>query len=74
MLDIIEILESRKTAWKVAQLASLLSLGSATIYGAVIRGSLPAFKLGGAVRISPKDALEWVKARYTGITNKKRAA
>jgi excisionase family DNA binding protein len=57
----------RKTAWKIPELAELLNLGRRTVYEAVESGSLPAFKIGTAVRVNPIDALEWFEARTTGI-------
>jgi len=70
-MNIIEELESRQTAWRPRELVALLQLGRRTVYDAIESGALPAFHFGGAIRISPSDALAWAKSRQTGL---KRAA
>lgn len=59
-VDILAVLRSRDTAWKVAELAKLLSMGRRTIYDLIDRGALPSIRVGAVVRINPVDALEMV--------------
>ena len=66
-LDILAVLRSRKTAWRIPELTGLLSLGRRTLYDVVDAGDLPAIKINTGIRISPSDALAWVEARTTGI-------
>jgi excisionase family DNA binding protein len=66
-LDILAVLRSRKTAWRVPELTGLLSLGRRTLYDVVDAGDLPAIKINTGIRISPSDALAWVEARTTGV-------
>jgi excisionase family DNA binding protein len=65
-LDLHEVLRDRKTAWRVPELARLLSLGARTVYDAVDSGQLRAMKIGTAVRINPKDALTWIETSTYG--------
>jgi excisionase family DNA binding protein len=51
-LDIHAVLRDRLTAWRIPELAGLLSLGRRTLYDAVSSGRLPAIRFGTAVRIS----------------------
>jgi len=69
-LDILAALRERRTAWRVPELARLLSLGPRTIYDAIASGQLPAMRIGTALRINPTDALAWVEARTTGTERK----
>jgi excisionase family DNA binding protein len=61
-LDVHAVLRQRRTAWRVPELARLLSLGPRTVYDAIDSGQLPAIKIGTALRISPADAVKWVEA------------
>jgi excisionase family DNA binding protein len=69
-LDIHAVLRSRRTAWRVTELARLLSLGRRTLYDLVDSGRLPAIRIGAAVRISPADAMAFIEARTTGTERK----
>jgi len=69
-VDIHAVLSSRQTAWKVPELASLLTVGRRTLYDAVDSGQLPSFKIGIAVRISPSAALDWLEDRSTGLNHR----
>ena len=66
-LDILAVLRSRKSAWRIPELTVLLSLGRRTLYDVVDAGDLPAIKINTGIRISPSDALAWVEARTTGV-------
>ena len=69
-LDVHAVLRGRRTAWRVPELARLLSLGRRTLYDLVESGQLPAIRIGTAVRISPADAAAWLAARTTGTERK----
>jgi excisionase family DNA binding protein len=66
-LDILAVLRSRKSAWRIPELTDLLWLGRRTLYDVVDAGDLPAIKINTGIRISPSDALAWVEARTTGV-------
>jgi excisionase family DNA binding protein len=59
-VDIVAELRLRRTAWKVPELAVLLSVGPRTLYDLIERGSLPAIRFRTVIRINPIDALELV--------------
>jgi hypothetical protein len=61
-LDLHAVLRNRKTAWRIPELARLLSLGPRTVDDGVDSGQVPAIKIGTALRISPVDAVAWVEA------------
>ena len=44
-----------------ASLASRLSLDRKTVYRAIDRGELRAFKIGAALRIDPEDVSDWLE-------------
>jgi len=64
-LDLRAVLRERQTAWRVPELARMLSLGDHTLYDTIASGQLPAARVGTALRISPIDALAWYEARTT---------
>jgi len=65
-LDVHAVLRARRTAWRVPELARLLSLGRRTLYDLVDTGQLSAIRIGTAVRISPADAAAYIAAQTTG--------
>ena len=69
-LDIHYILRTHLAAWRVPELARLLSLDCRTLYQAVASGQLPAMRIGTAIRINPADALAWIQSRTTAIDAK----
>lgn len=54
-------LASRRKAMSIGELADVVGLSQASIYGAAKSGSLKALRFGGAIRIDPKDAAEWIR-------------
>lgn len=66
-LDVYAVLQGRRTAWRVPELARLLSLGRRTLYDLIESGQLSAMRIGTAVRISPADAAEYVMAQTIGV-------
>lgn len=61
-IDLHRELRERRTAWRVSELARLLSLGTRTVYDAIASGQLRAIRIGTSVRVSPADATAWVEA------------
>ena len=47
----------------VPELAKLLSLSKVSLYELVKRGRLPALKIGGSIRLDPKQTAEWLNER-----------
>jgi len=69
-LDILAVLRNRTTAWRVRELARLLSLGRRTVYDAIDSGQLSAIRIGTSVRINPSEAAEWIGRGATGLPRK----
>lgn len=48
---------------KVAEVADRLSCSESTVYGLVERGTLPAVRLGSAIRVLESALNDWIRAR-----------
>jgi len=66
-VNLIEQLEARSGAMKVAELCELLGVDDKHIYRMAARGSLPSFHVGGAVRFDPQEVAKWLRTKY-GVT------
>ena len=60
-MRLIEILESRKEALKVAEVAKILGVTPQHIYKMVKVGLIPCFHVSGAIRFCPTELAEWIK-------------
>lgn len=63
-MNLIEQLEARSGAMKVAELCELLGVDDKHIYRMAARGSLPCFHIGGAVRFDPQEVAKWLRSKY----------
>lgn len=63
-MNLIEQLEARSGAMKVAELCDLLGVDDKHVYRMAARGSLPSFHVGGAVRFDPQEVAKWLRAKY----------
>lgn len=63
-MNLIEKLEARNGAMKVAELCELLGVDDKHIYRMAARGSLPSFHVGGAVRFDPQEVAKWLRQKY----------
>jgi excisionase family DNA binding protein len=63
-LNLIEELESRRGAIKVADLTGILGVDDKHIYRMAARGLLPSFRVGGAVRFDPQEVAKWLRTKY----------
>ncbi len=63
-MNLIEKLEARSGAMKVAELCELLGVDDKHIYRMAARGSLPSFHVGGAIRFDPQEVAKWLRVRY----------
>jgi excisionase family DNA binding protein len=63
-VNLIEQLEARSGAMKVAELCELLGVDDKHIYRMAARGSLPSFHVGGAVRFDPQEVAKWLRSKY----------
>jgi excisionase family DNA binding protein len=60
-MRLIEILENRKEALKVSEVAKMLGVTPQHIYKMAKAGFIPCFHVKGAVRFCPADLAEWIK-------------
>jgi excisionase family DNA binding protein len=58
-----ELIESRKSALKVEEVAAILNVSSRLIYQLVAIGEIPHFKVGKVVRFEPKALSDWLRDR-----------
>jgi excisionase family DNA binding protein len=63
--DLVSVVASSDVAWTVSKLAKLLSLSSRALYDLVQSGSLPAYKIGTAIRLCPASTADWLRERLT---------
>jgi len=66
-MNIIETIENRETALTVDELGTLLNSSPKTLYKAISAGRLPAYRIGGCIRLDPHDVAEWLRDRHTKI-------
>jgi excisionase family DNA binding protein len=59
------IVESRREAWTVPELAKLLSMSKSEVYEQIQDGKLPALRIGTNIRLCPKVTGEWLRMRMT---------
>jgi excisionase family DNA binding protein len=60
-MKLIEILENRKEALKVSEVAKMLGVSPQQIYKMVAAGTIPHFHVQGSIRFCPADLAEWIK-------------
>ncbi|MGB9415099.1 MAG: helix-turn-helix domain-containing protein [Acidobacteriaceae bacterium] len=58
-------LRARKTALTAKEFAPMLAVSERQITAMVKAGRMPGFKIGGAVRIDPGEAADWLEERRT---------
>lgn len=63
--DLVSRIEAQSQALTVQSFADLLQLSYKFIYKQIQRGSLPAYRLSSEIRIDPKIAAGWLRARVT---------
>lgn len=64
-MSIIEKIETKENALTVEELATIVSQSPKTLYKAVKTGRLPAYRIGGSIRLDPHDVAEWLRDRRT---------
>ena len=73
-MRLIEILESRKEALKVAEVAKMLGVTPQHIYKMAKAGLIPCFNVRGAVRFFPADFAEWIKQEIVESSRKRNGS
>lgn len=64
-MGIIETVENYGRALKVEELAQLTAISSKTLYRMIAAKKLPAFRIGGCVRLEPKETADWLRSRLS---------
>lgn len=62
-MTLIQILESRREALTVQEVAELLGVSAKHLYEMVADGTLPAFYVGRSVRLDPQDIADWLRKK-----------
>jgi excisionase family DNA binding protein len=62
-MTLIQLLESRKKALTVHEIAELLGVSEKHIYEMTADGTLPAFYVGRSVRLDPQDIADWLRKK-----------
>ena len=62
-MRLVEILEGRRQALRVNEVADLLCVTPQHIYKMAARGALPSLRIAGAIRFDPQDLVNWLKAK-----------
>jgi excisionase family DNA binding protein len=73
-MRLIEILETRKEALKVAEVAKMLGVTPQHIYKMAKAGLIPCFHVRGAVRFCPADLAEWIKKEIDESARKRNGS
>ena len=64
-MTLIETLENMNTALTVEVLSRLTAISPKTLYKAIKAGRLPAYRIGGSVRLDPAEVAQWLRDRST---------
>jgi len=64
-MRLVEILESKKQALRVRDVATLLCVTPQHIYKMAASGALPSLRIAGAVRFDPQELASWLRERTT---------
>jgi len=62
-MRLIQVLESRREALTVHEVANLLGVSDKHIYEMTADGTLPAFHVGRSVRLDPQDVADWLRKK-----------
>lgn len=60
-MKLIEMLENRKEALKVSEVAKILGVSQQQVYKMVAAGTMPHFHVQGAIRFCPAEIAAWIK-------------
>ena len=62
-MRLVEILEGRRQALRVNEVANLFCVTQHHIYKMAARAALPSLLIAGAIRFDPQDVVNWLKAK-----------
>jgi excisionase family DNA binding protein len=64
-MTIIETIENLGRALKVEELSAMTSISRKTLYRLISTRKLPAFRIGGSVRLDPTTTANWLRSRLS---------
>jgi len=70
-MKLIELLENRKEALKVSEVAKMLGVSHQQIYKMAAAGTIPHFHVQGSIRFCPADLAEWIRRDIEQSTHPK---
>jgi excisionase family DNA binding protein len=66
-MRLIELLEKRTGAMKVSEVAKVLGVSPQQIYKMAASGTIPSFRISGAIRFDPGEVADWLKKKRPGV-------
>jgi len=60
-MTVAETIENMDSLLTVEVLSKLLSMSEKTLYKAIRSGKLPAYRLGGSIRLEPTEVVKWLR-------------
>ena len=73
-MRLVEILEGRKQALRVSEVANLFSVTPQHSYKMAASGSIPSFRISGSVRFDPDELAAWLKEKQGPADASRRVA
>ena len=72
-MKLVEMLENRKEALKVSEVAKILGVSPQQVYKMVADGQIPHFHVRGAIRFCPAELAEWIKKEILESTQRRNS-
>ena len=72
-MKLIDMLENRKEALKVSEVARMLGVTPQHIYKMASAGLIPHFHVQGAIRFCPADLADWIKKEIERSTHLRKS-
>ena len=73
-MKLVDMLENRKEALKVSEVARILGVTPQHIYKMAKAGLIPHFHVRGAVRFCPAELAEWIKQEIEQANRKRNGS
>ncbi len=73
-MRLVEILEGRKQALRVREVADLFSVTPQHIYKMAASGRIPSFRISGSVRFDPDELAAWLKEKQAPAAASRRVS
>ena len=71
-MTILEQIEQRSSALKVNELAEMLQVTPQHIYRMASSGLIPCFRIEGAIRLDPKEIVNWLRSKQPQAVRTRR--